>query len=1145
MLRNFKSFKHADIEMDKAFNIIVGPNGSGKSNIIDSLLFAFGESHLKSMRVKKTSDLIYGDHKVAEVTVELADISGKAHSVQRMVRRDGKTKYSLDGKRAKKYAIEDFLSAHRVSLANIIKQGEVQRIVEMNSKDRRALIDEVANVADYERKKTEALGELDKVDEKLNEATAILGEREGYLEALEKEKAEAEKYVSLKAEHDSLKATVLSIDASQLEGEFVELVKSLGESGSRMSQIDAQIRELEGKITGVEAEKAVLNKEIMDRGEGKELELQREIDALSSNIIFAEKTAEEKKAASKKDADKLAQLANERRRADDEVRGANARIKENEAELAEIEKQLKAATADLDEMTKASSEFSSQYHEAKKTLQRCEDEMAACKDQLGELMVKVGTFAEVIKLKEGALENLRRGVFDSGAEQKKKELAAKKKEQAGVLAEINGEFSKLFEREKQLNQRMPAVYDVLMAAKEKKAEFAVKLRHVHENREKPIEALKDMKGVHGTLEQLCTYETENAVPVQVAIGPRMDFLVVDSARTASECIERVKQMKLGRVSFIPLDRINAPQLGAEAKRLAGSKGSLGFIIDFIRFDPRFDRAFRYACGDTLLMDSLKSMEPLVGKIRMVSMGGELADASGLMTGGRVSERVTAARDRALYDEWEAKVQAAATEQRAILDELNLLRDQLGDARKKKATAEVALKAAEIEEDHLRAEEEKALSAKKDTAAAMRAFEAEITAARKQSDDVDEKRAQLVRKLSDLNIEKLDAGQKIDVEKEQNFGITIKEREKRISELRINKADYSSRIHSHKTSAAVYEKAAAGLVAEEKELEAAVDGADAVVKKAHADIKEWKAVREQKNAEQKAVSNAFKELIEKREELEAAIKKVGNEVGHLKLDRDKTEGASHKNEIRKATLEAQLASAKAELAAFENVPIIQNKTEKDKPHLIARASEAETKMKEIGNVNMLAITLYAKKSEELTEQKRKVQQLVDEKQAVISIINEIELKKIATFMAAFNVVDENFRKLFANVFTGKGRLILENPPSPFEGGLTIEVQLDNKEIKYLEIMSGGEKSLIALMFLFAIQAQNPSSIYVLDEADAALDQENSRKLALLLKQLSKDSQFMAVSHNETLFKNANCLVGISMTKEGSKPVEVELTDMAKA
>lgn len=1139
-LKNFKSFRGADIEFEKGFNVVVGPNGSGKSNVIDSLLFAFGETSLKSMRVKRTPDLIFSDHGVAEVAVDLSDGTGPTHSIKRMVRRDGKTKYLLDGKRAKKYVVEDFLVSSRLSIANIIKQGEVQRIVEMNSKERRSMIDEVANVSEYEHKKNEALGELAKVDEKLGEAVAVFGEREGYLKGLEQEKADAEKYVAFKKEHDSLKATLLTIDAGQLGKEFEELVGSLAESNSKLAQAEAKIREFESSIAAVSAERQKVSQEIMARGEGKQLELQREIDSLSAGIQFNQKTMEEKKADSKKSGEKISQIELQRKRDEDEVKGAMARMAEAETEVKELEKQLKQAEKEVADLARASSEFSAQYYQAKQVLEKCDEEMLKCKEQLGELQAKAGGATEAVRLKEEHLNMLKQGFFDPGLGQKKRELDEKTRACRKKLGEVNAEFDGLFAREKELNQRMPAISDVLMAAREKKAELSSRLKHVHEANDKAVEALKGRKGVYGTLGELCSYEPAHAVPVQIAMGQRLGFLVVDSARTASECIEFLKQNRLGRVSLIPLDRIHAPKAGEEARKLSASTGCLGFLLDFVKFDEGFGRAFRYACGDTLLMDSLKSMEPLVGKIRMVSTDGQLAESSGLMTGGTVSERATAARDRALLAEWEQKVDSASAERKKVMDEIEALSETLRGARKKKAEAEIDVKAVEIELEHLRADEEKALAAKKDVTAAIKALEQEIDSSRKEVEDAEEKRGQLIRRLSELNVQGLDARQKIDVEKEQNYGIAVKEKEKRVSDTRINLSDYSHRLHSLEVQKNLYEKQAAGLLAEEKELKAAAAGADAASRKAAAEIKEWGKALEEKKAEQKAISSALSELIEKREELEKKILEISNSKGRLELEKERVTHSSHKHEVAKAALSERLASAKAELGAYEGVAPMEGKSEKDKPALKARESEVNSALQGIGNVNMLAIETYEKRSRELAEQKTKVQQLGDEKQAVMSIIGEIERKKIATFMEAFNTVNENFQKLFAQVFNGDGRLFLENAENPFEGGLTIEVRLDNKEVKYLEIMSGGEKSIIALMFLFAIQAQNPSSIYVLDEADAALDQENSRKLALLVKQLSKDSQFLVVSHNETLFKNADCLVGVSMTKEGSKLVEVKLT-----
>ncbi len=232
---------------------------------------------------------------------------------------------------------------------------------------------------------------------------------------------------------------------------------------------------------------------------------------------------------------------------------------------------------------------------------------------------------------------------------------------------------------------------------------------------------------------------------------------------------------------------------------------------------------------------------------------------------------------------------------------------------------------------------------------------------------------------------------------------------------------------------------------------------------------------------------------------------------------------------------------AECQRLEELRKQQRSAEHEADDLTARLKKAEEELAALGTINLKAVEEYDLRAKDFDAQKLKVQQLANEKQAVIVMINEIEGRKIATFMETFNGVNAYFQKLFTQIFRGKGSLYLENEASPFEGGLTIKVELENKTVKYLELMSGGEKSLIALLFLFAIQSYSPSTIYILDEADAALDQENSRKLADLLKQLSKGSQFLVVTHNQTVYKEAGCLIGVAMTKQGSQLVEVKLNE----
>ncbi|PIZ90618.1 hypothetical protein COX86_03995 [Candidatus Micrarchaeota archaeon CG_4_10_14_0_2_um_filter_60_11] len=274
-----------------------------------------------------------------------------------------------------------------------------------------------------------------------------------------------------------------------------------------------------------------------------------------------------------------------------------------------------------------------------------------------------------------------------------------------------------------------------------------------------------------------------------------------------------------------------------------------------------------------------------------------------------------------------------------------------------------------------------------------------------------------------------------------------------------------------------------------------------------------------------------------------MRRLSDDKGKLEFEKERVARGKQLEEVERARLEERLTEAKARVEEFKDVQPLEGKGKKDEAALLAERRKLDELISGLGTPNLAAIEKYGQRVKELEEQKARLAQLESEKAAVMAIIDEIEKKKKATFMKSFEHVNASFVNLFREIFPGKGSLYLESPDNPFEGGLTIQVQLENKEIKYLELMSGGEKSLIALLFLFALQSASPGSVYVLDEADAALDQENSRKLSLLLKELSKKSQFVVVTHNEIVYNNANCLVGVAMQgRQGSKIVEVNLAQM---
>ncbi len=1101
------------------------------SNVIDSVLFAFNEGSIRRLRAKKVGDLIHKNARICEVTTTFDDGS----YIVRAVRNDGKIKYLLNGKPSKKYAVDEFLSSKSLSPNNVIQQGQVQHIVEISPKERRLLIDDLANVSEFENKKREALSELGKVEEKLNEASAILSEREGFLKELEREKEDAEKYMQLKRKKESTKASILTQEISEIEAEFDSIANEMFSLNEKFKQIESEIASFNNRISSKQKEREDIHNQIMQRSSGKQATLQNEIDELNAKVSKASTLIEEKTREIEKGKLRLEELTKDLAKTSDEKRGASERLGEVATEARQLEAGLNREELQLDELMKKSQAFSSEFQNARQELEIINNEMLKCKEDLGNIQVEVSKIKEAQSLKEKELQRLKIGNFEDYSN-KKAELKLQKEEFQKLVDIEEKEVNRLFDDERRANKQLTAIEDQLIYLREKVAVLQSKLKSVREDGgNAAAEIAMEVKGIHGTVQQLISYDSEFSVPIQIAMGGRGNYLIAENVKAVQEAVALLKRAGKMRASFIPLDKIKASQVNEEDKRIARHSASKGFAIDKLEYDRKFERAIQYAFGNTLITTTLEECKELVGRIRFATMQGELSEASGVISGGAIPEKANLLKDRADLEKFEKELAELKGQKDMLMQSMQENREEASRRRKAKAELEIKKRGFELEEENIKRVENEQLEKKKDLKAAIDQLQKEIDALQHEIESQDSTRMELIRKLSQFNVQALQCKQKIDVEKEEKFGIALKEREKRISELRISLATLNSREEALKKEVQIYEKQAQSI---EKELQQQQDeGQQNVesIKNCKQDIAEGKQLRKLKEEELKSISQALKDLFDKREEIEKQLQILGNTKGKLEFEREKIEKDNSSKLVKKAVIETNMANLKAEMEEFKGAEIIQ----KERAALILELKECESEIEKIGNVNLKAIEMYSIKSEELQQQKNKTTQLRQEKEVVMKLMEEIEGKKIATFMETYNTVNNNFQKLFSTIFKGQGSLYLENIQNPFEGGLTIQAKLDNKEVKYLELMSGGEKSLIALIFIFSIQACNPSTVYILDEADAALDQENSRKLSQLLKELSKESQFVIITHNPTIYKSAETLIGVAMFNQESRIVEVNL------
>ncbi|MFH0836366.1 MAG: hypothetical protein V1834_04360, partial [Candidatus Micrarchaeota archaeon] len=825
------------------------------------------------------------------------------------------------------------------------------------------------------------------------------------------------------------------------------------------------------------------------------------------------------------------------------------RIREFEEEYAAAKRVADDLTAELKKLVDESNAFSQGFYSARRDMESAQEEMMRVKNELNSLQAEVSKQNELIRLKEAELHRLKKGELTDFAPQLA-ELEFSWKELDRELKQVNFESMKFMGFERELMERIPKIEDSILDAREKIAESSTKLKSADAAGGRALEEVLNLrskhKGIYGVVQELIRYDSKYAVPIGIAFGPRANFVVVDSIDTADKAIRHLKDNNLGRVSFIPLDQITPPAVPDNKRHLLDKKGAQTFILDLLKFDKKFKKAVEFVSTDTLLMDDLASAEKIVGEARIVTFDGELVEPSGLVTGGRARKLINPYQEAELLKEWGHKLDEFKLDKDKVIAELADLRERGGEVRKRKAELEVKQRGIEIELKHLKLAEAQMMEEQKDLRSAIKKLEQEIQDARKAVSDGDDGRSALIRKLSDLNVKMLESKQRIDLEKEQTFGTLVKEKEHKLSEMRITCSDLENKMNASRTQYSVYEKQFNSIDVQLRELDSESKNAREEQKKADDRIRGNKLVLRDKLEEQKKLSGSLKDFILQREKLDAAVSKFADEKSKLQFKLEKLSRDKQQLELRRVALETQLAEKKARLQEFIGVEILRNQREDDKPKFMVELKGLQSELEQLGPVNLRALEMFEEKAKEMLVQFERVEQLAAEREAVLNLITEVESKKGRAFMDVFNQVNQNFKQLFRQIFRGHGTLYLENPESPLEGGLTIQVQLENKEIKYLELMSGGEKSLIALVFLFAIQSVNPSSIYILDEADAALDADNSKKLSRLLAELSKQTQFMVVSHNEAVYKHANCLVGVAMAgREGSKLVEVKLSEAGEA
>ena len=650
-----------------------------------------------------------------------------------------------------------------------------------------------------------------------------------------------------------------------------------------------------------------------------------------------------------------------------------------------------------------------------------------------------------------------------------------------------------------------------------------------------------IRGVHAPLVKLGQVDEEYNTAMEIAVGGRMAHIVVDDEHVASSCIELLKSSNAGRATFVPLNKIvKCPK----SLTLPKEKGVIDFAINLIDFDDQYLNAFYYAVGETLVVEDRNVANKLIGKYRMVTLSGDLFEKSGSITGGAVKKsglKFSQNSDEEI-DSYKKKLRELESKSGALISKRTSLEEKMDDIRNKYSSATNEFNKAKVELSTL---ESNYTNTQKNIDEMQKFIDVtlpQISEIEKALDKMESEHIIISENMTNLQtniteIESLmnDADLKDLKEKTSGVENEIKRYEKNLANANNEIEGLNQRIEFIKTTINTHNDTISRTLANNQEL-----NQDKV--KFAEEIRQLESELEVFNEQIREITERLGELLSQRDEINKNLIDLETEKNLKQSELEKIAEQIESFKARRRELEPQLDETRAILS---DAGIDINKLEPVEmsiDEIMSKIQRLQKRMDELGAVNMRALEDYNLVAEREQDLKSRIETLNTERIQIMERMKGYEDLKKETFLKTYNSINENFKDIFHKLSDGEGTLILENEDSPFLAGLDIEAQPRDKKKQRLAGMSGGEKALTALSFVFAIQKYMPAPFYAFDEVDASLDGINVEKLANIVQSQAQETQFIVVSHRKPMIESANRTIGVTQKEKGiSKVTGVKLRD----
>ncbi len=1174
-IQGFKSFANKMVfEFHDGITAIVGPNGSGKSNVADAVRWVLGEQSAKQLRGSKMEDVIFAgtearkpqgfayvaitldnsDHKLATAYEEV--------TVARRVYRSGESEYLMNGVNCRLRDVQELFLDTGIGREgySIIGQGQIDKVLSGKPEERRELFDEAAGITKFKKRKAAAEKNLEAERQNLCRINDILAEITTQVGPLEKQSIVAKEYLNLRDQLKNVDVNMFLMEYDRIHDELksIEEKQKIAESNleetkeqfeNTREEYDRLELELEEKNQVLESKKNELNDTRL-----KKEQMEGDIKVLNEQIAAAKQNSDHYRERVQVVTESLQEKERELEHFNQRKMELDEGIGSMEAKQKAAKEQLEASLSEMEQISKSIEQHNSSIYqslndntELKTDIQKYQTMLEQATIKKAELTQRVlenktseAGYEEAIEQGKSQLEDISKKI--QGIQSNNEEFLNDSRELKNRLEQLQNEDHSL----QQTYLREKSKLDSLKNITERYEGYGQSIRRVMEQKEKN-------PGIVGVVADIIKVEKSYETAMEIALGGSIQNIVTKDEEVAKKMIGYLKQNKFGRATFLPLTTIST-RGGFNNPEALKEKGAIGLASTLVKADKEFEGLVEYLLGRILVVDNIDNAIAIARKyhqsIRMVTIDGEQINPGGAMSGGAFKNSSNLLSRRREMEDIEKELEAIEKQRKTLkrdIDTQNSEREKLLTEIEKNKEA---IQKLYLQQNTAKIKYEQAVAAKEENQLAMERIHMDNSQIEVQ-----------IRELKD-KIDNLNSSLKVNTSKSKNSEEQIeqltvkleemkqleKQQREQMEEAKLNFSSSEQNIQFVQENIrriteeiAHYKEELVSLQKGMEDSEVQTGEKEENIKKVRQSIEGFmEAIKEKEEQIQKIVGE--KESIEKshkgffarREELSSHMNNLDKEVFRLGSQKEKLSEQSE-GQMNYMWEEYELTYSSARL--------LRTETEESLNQLRKRSGELKQKIKGLGDVNVNAIEDYKNLSERYELLRSQHDDLIEAEGKLVQIIAELEEEMRKQFAEKFEDIKVQFDKVFKELFGGgKGTIELQEDEDILEAGIRIIAQPPGKKLQNMMQLSGGEKALTAISLLFAIQNLKPSPFCLLDEIEAALDDSNVTRYAKYLHKLTKDTQFIVITHRRGTMAAADILYGITMQEKGvSTLVSVSLLE----